>query len=84
MEKKIYRSKDNRMFSGLCGGLGEYFDIDPTIIRLLAVFAILSSCFTGLIAYFVCAMIIPQRPTDVSQPTYEAKEQNTFDVENLK
>lgn len=72
------------MFSGVCGGLGEYFDIDPTIIRLLAVFAILSSCFTGLIAYFVCAMVIPQRPIGTpyatsghsEQPSQESNETN--------
>ncbi len=41
MDKKLYRSTKNSMIAGVCGGLGEYFNIDPTIVRLLAVLLIL-------------------------------------------
>ena len=46
------------MLFGVCGGLGEYFNIDPTIIRLL--WAILACSGTGIIVYFIAAVIIPQ------------------------
>lgn len=58
MEKKLYRSVTNKMLFGVCGGLGEYFNIDPTIIRLL--WAILACSGTGIVVYFIAAVIIPQ------------------------
>ncbi len=58
MEKKLYRSVTNKMLFGVCGGLGEYFNVDPTIVRLL--WAILASTGTGIIVYFIAAIIIPQ------------------------
>ena len=59
--KKLYRSRENAMLAGVCGGIGEYFDIDPTIVRLAWV--ILGFCGgVGLWAYVIAAVIIPQRP----------------------
>jgi phage shock protein PspC (stress-responsive transcriptional regulator) len=55
--KKLYRSRTNRLLCGVCGGLGEYMNIDPTIIRL--VLAILCFTGTGIIAYIIAAIIIP-------------------------
>lgn len=55
--KKLYRSKTNRMICGVCGGLGEYLNIDPTIIRLLTV--LLAFTGGGIIAYIVAAIVIP-------------------------
>ena len=63
MEKKLYRSKTNKMLAGVCGGLGEYTNLDPTIVRLLAVLIGLSGA--GLVAYLVCAVIIPEKPDDI-------------------
>ena len=63
MEKKLYRSKTNKMLAGVCGGLGEYANLDPTIVRLLAVLIGLSGA--GLVAYLVCAVIIPEKPDDI-------------------
>lgn len=60
--KQLYRSRDDRMISGVCGGLGEYFDIDPTIIRLIFVFG---SVVTGsglFWAYLVMMLIVPEEP----------------------
>lgn len=61
MEKKLYRSQDNKMICGVCAGIAEYFHIDPTVIRLA--FAILA-CFggSGILTYFVAAIIIPPKP----------------------
>ena len=58
--KRLYRSRGNRMVAGVCGGLGEYFDIDPTTIRLGWVFLILAGGF-GLIAYVLAMVIMPER-----------------------
>ena len=63
MEKKLYRSKTNKMLAGVCGGLGEYTNLDPTIVRLIAVLISLSGA--GLVAYLVCAVIIPEKPDDI-------------------
>lgn len=59
--KKLYRSNKDKMICGICGGLGEYLNIDPTIIRLLWV---LMTCWAGMsiVAYLVAAIIIPQEP----------------------
>lgn len=59
MNKKLYRSMMNKKICGVCGGIGEYFDIDPTVIRLAWVlFALLGG--SGLLAYIICAIVIPQ------------------------
>ena len=55
--KKLYRSMTNKMLCGVCGGIGEYFNIDPTIVRLLAV--LFACCGAGLLAYIIAAIIIP-------------------------
>lgn len=56
--KKLYRSNKNRMLLGVCGGLAEYFEIDPTVVRVLCV---LITCIggSGVLAYLVCALIMP-------------------------
>lgn len=58
MNKRLYRSERNRMLAGVCGGIGEYFNIDPTIVRL--VWAVLSVGGPGLIAYVIAMIIIPK------------------------
>lgn len=60
--KKLYRSNRDKMFLGVCGGLGEYFDVDPTLIRLGVALVLMVSCGAGLLAYFIAAIIIPQDP----------------------
>lgn len=56
--KKLYKSKTDRKLCGVCGGLGEYFNVDSTIIRLAAV--LLGFMGSGLLAYIVAAIIIPE------------------------
>ena len=60
MEKKLYRSKSDRMLAGICGGIGEYFQIDPTLVRLLWV--IFSIGGRGLLVYLIEIAIIPSEP----------------------
>ncbi len=56
--KKLYRSKEQRMICGVCGGIAEYFNIDPTIIRLIWVLFGLTGG-SGLLVYFIAAIVIP-------------------------
>lgn len=58
MMKKLYRSRDNQVLCGVCGGIGDYLDVDPTIIRLLCL--LLGFTGTGLFVYIVAAIIIPE------------------------
>ena len=59
--KKLYRSRENRVLGGVCGGLGEYFDIDPTLVRLLFVFgAFLGVPGALLLIYLVMLVNVPQ------------------------
>lgn len=63
MEKKLYRSKSNRKLVGVCGGIAEYFSVDPTLIRVIWV--IFSLCGgSGLLAYIICALLIPENPAN--------------------
>lgn len=60
--KKLYRSRSNRMLCGVCGGVGEYFNIDATLVRLGMVLLSVFSLGTGLIAYFAASVIVPDEP----------------------
>jgi len=61
MARKLYRSVDDRKIAGVCGGLGDYFDIDPTIVRLLWVSMVLAFG-TGVLAYILAWIIVPEIP----------------------
>jgi len=63
MEKKLYRSRTSRMLAGICGGLGEYFGVDPTIVRLVWVIAsVFVAGIPGVLAYLIAWLIIPEAP----------------------
>lgn len=59
MEKKLYRSETNKMLAGVCGGIGEYFNIDPTLVRLI--WAVLCLNGTGILIYLLAIVIMPKR-----------------------
>jgi phage shock protein C len=61
MYKKLYRSREDKVVSGVCGGLAEYFEIDPTFIRILWAISIFIGG-TGLFAYILFVIIIPEKP----------------------
>lgn len=63
MAKKLYRSTEDKKIAGVCGGLGDYFDIDPTIIRLLWVTMVLA-LGSGVIAYILAWIIVPEMPRE--------------------
>ena len=59
MKKRLYRSKKDKMLAGVCGGLAEYFDVDPSLVRLATVLLCLYAG-TGLLVYIIAAIIIPE------------------------
>lgn len=64
--KRLYKSATNRMLCGVCGGVGEFFNIDPTIVRLVVV--LLGFTLTGLVAYIIAACIIPEQSDAACAP----------------
>ena len=63
---KLYRSDENKMLAGVCGGIAEYFGVDPTLIRLAwVVFSLLGG--SGLLAYILAAIIIPRDDSNLYQ-----------------
>ena len=65
--KRLYRSSSEFVFAGVCGGIAEYFKIDPVIVRLAFVFVALFSAGTGVLAYIIAAFVIPASPDDTGQ-----------------
>ena len=61
--KRLYKSTVNCMLCGVCGGIGEYFGVDPTIVRL--VWVLLACSGTGLLAYIIAAVVMPQEPDEM-------------------
>ena len=61
MEKKLYRSKTDNKIAGVCAGLAKFLNVDVTIVRLI--WALIVACAgAGLLAYIVCALVIPEEP----------------------
>lgn len=88
--KKLYRSRKNKKVGGVCGGIAEYFDLDPTLVRLGAVILIFI-WGAGLLAYVVAWAIIPERPSHIdvdyevnSEPVYQEdyQEDNQSEYDN--
>jgi len=62
MGKRLFRSSDNQVVGGLCAGIGEWLDVDPTIIRLLTVGLVLfGGC--GVLCYLIGWIVVPEKPT---------------------
>ena len=75
--KRVYRSRQNRILAGVCGGIADYFKIDPLIIRLFFVFIFFLNG-AGILAYIIGWIIIPERPYDYNGEQYNEK----FDEES--
>ena len=61
--KKLYKDKKNEKLCGVCAGIANYFSLDPTIVRLI--FVLLAFTTSGVLAYIICAIIMPDEPSDV-------------------
>lgn len=60
--KKLYRSRTDKMVAGVCGGLAQYFNIDPTIVRLVFAALIIFAVGSPLLIYLILAVVIPLEP----------------------
>ena len=73
--KRLYRSVDDRMIAGVCGGIADYFDIDPSLVRLLFVFGFFVTGSGLLWAYLIMMIIVPEYvPASQDVVTSKAKE----------
>ncbi|WP_069649158.1 PspC domain-containing protein [Caloranaerobacter ferrireducens] len=75
MQQKLYRSTNDKMIAGVCGGIAEYFNIDSTLVRLF--WLILG--FTmgiGFLAYIICAIVIPESPVISHEYNWQDKDNN--------
>ncbi len=60
--RKLTRSSHDRMLAGVCGGLAEYFDIDPSLVRVgYVLLSMISAAFPGVLVYIILALMIPER-----------------------
>lgn len=73
MEKRLYRSRSNRMIWGVCGGLADYFDIAPAVVRIIAVLLVFVNGL-GILAYIILAIVLPLEGSAVSEPKDVIKE----------
>ena len=62
--KRLYKSRNNNMICGVCAGIADYFNIDPSIVRVLWA-ALALAAGTGVLAYIACAIILPEGDTEV-------------------
>jgi phage shock protein PspC (stress-responsive transcriptional regulator) len=74
VEKRLYRATEHKFIGGVCAGLGEYFNIDPALVRVIAVLLLFAKGL-GLLAYIVAWIIIPSRP-----PEYVAPKEENHDI----
>src|SRR3990172_5389500 len=64
---RLYRSRQDRMIAGVAGGLGQYFRIDPVLVRIAIVVLTLATG-VGLLAYIILAIVVPERPGEEDEP----------------
>ena len=65
MQKRLYRIVEGKMIAGVCGGIAEYLNIDPTVVRLI--WALLALGGAGILAYIIAALIIPVKPLELGE-----------------
>ena len=73
MAKKLFRSEENKMISGVCAGFGDYFDIDTTLVRLIFVALTLMTAIFPMLIFYVVAWIVVPLEEKVSPPTNKKK-----------
>jgi phage shock protein C len=66
--KKLYRSRTDKMIAGVCGGLGKYLGVDPTLIRLAFVLLLLFGIGSGLLVYLAMMLLVPLEPEGTAIP----------------
>lgn len=76
MPGKLYRSRKNSMIAGVCGGLGEYLNVDANILRVVAVLLIFAKGI-GFLAYLIAWMILPRRPVEEAEAVAPTKSETS-------
>ncbi len=79
MNKRLYRSKKDKIIAGVCGGIAEYLNIDPVIVRVLFVFALITEGF-GLMLYIILWIVMPEEKS-IDKKTEEIVQENIRDIE---
>jgi phage shock protein C len=73
--KRLYKSTDNKVIAGVMGGFGEYFDIDPVVLRVMYIgLSAFTALAPGILAYILMAIIMPRKPMIVVEKSQETKE----------
>jgi phage shock protein C len=66
LHKKLYRSRNDRLIAGVCGGFAAYFDLDPSLVRLIVIpLVCFTAFFPGILAYIIAAVVIPLETDNV-------------------
>lgn len=76
-DKRLYKSSANRIFAGVCGGIGEFFNVDPTLVRIITLIIMLFSFGTAAIIYVICFLLMPNAPIDDFETMKQANEDYT-------
>ncbi len=80
--KRLYKSRDKKV-SGVCGGIAEYFGVDPIIVRLIWAFTFLATG-AGLVAYIIAAIVMDESPEYVSSEKYSPEYATIYDTDVIK
>ena len=80
MEKRLTRSSKDKVISGVCGGLGEYFKVDSAIIRIFWVFLAITNHIPVILIYIICSFVIPEE----SEVLYDYDDYDSYDEEKKK
>jgi phage shock protein C len=63
--KRLYKSRDQKMIAGVCGGFAEYLDVDPTLVRVgYVLLSLFTAAFPGILVYIILAILMQDRPTE--------------------
>jgi phage shock protein C len=66
MKKRLYKSRTDKVIEGVCGGIADYINMDPTVVRVLyVVLSVMSSGFPGILIYILLAIIMPNKPEEI-------------------
>lgn len=83
--KKIHRSKENKVWKGVIGGFGEYFNVDPVLLRVIFIFFVLATgIFPGVIGYIIAIFIIPKAKEGPMTSTVEKEEEKSSVKDDVK
>jgi phage shock protein C len=81
--KRLYKSQNDKVFAGVIGGLGEYYEIDPVLLRLaFLLVVIITGVFPGIVAYIIASIIVPKKPPFKEANYTEKKTEETKTEEN--